>query len=134
MISKYVLLAMLSMIGMLAIPPSRAAAQAPSVWAASPGPYEIHYYFHRTNSFSRAPYYATNPPVYYGYTRLGRSFGWTPYPYQGIQYQRPLSHQPSSMKRMGAPARSHRRETPTEYDRMREGRYARTGRVRYRYP
>jgi hypothetical protein len=64
-----------------------ASAQEPvRVWAGQTGPYEVHTWQHRTNNFDRAPYFATNPPVYYGDQRLVRSYGWTPYPYFGSQY------------------------------------------------
>ena len=67
--------------------PAIAKAQEPvQVFAGQAGPYEVHTFHHRTNNFDRAPYFATNPPVYYGDQRLNRSYGWTPYPYLGIQY------------------------------------------------
>jgi hypothetical protein len=63
-----------------------AGDQPVQVWAGQPGPYEVHTYVHRTNSFDRAPYFATHPPVYYSADRLGRMYGWTPYPFLGTQY------------------------------------------------
>jgi hypothetical protein len=65
------------------------------VYAGQPGPYEVHQYWHRSDSFDRRPYFATNPPVYYGSQRFGRSYGWTPYPYPGILHQEPLEPIPS---------------------------------------
>ncbi len=67
--------------------PAVARADGPvQVWAGQPGPYEVHHYLHRSNSFDRAPYFATHPPVYYGDQRFARSYGWTPYPYLGTNY------------------------------------------------
>jgi hypothetical protein len=67
--------------------PAIAMAQQPvQVFAGQAGPYEVHTWQHRTHNFDRAPYFATNPPVYYGDQRLVRSYGWTPYPYFGSQY------------------------------------------------
>ena len=73
-----------------ALVPTTASAQAVRVYAGRPGAYEIHEYLHRPNSFDRPPYFATNPPVYYGEQRSGRTYGWTPYPYLGTQYREPL--------------------------------------------
>ena len=71
----------------LCFAPAIAKAQQPvQVFAGQAGPYEVHTYQHRTNNFDRAPYFATNPPVYYGDQRMTRTYGWTPYPYLGIQY------------------------------------------------
>jgi hypothetical protein len=71
----------------LCLLPAVASAQQPvQIWAGQNGPYEIHTWHHRTNNFDRAPYFATNPPVYYGDQRLVRTYGWTPYPYLGTQY------------------------------------------------
>jgi hypothetical protein len=71
----------------LCLLPAVASAQQPvQVWGGQPGPYEVHVWQHRTNNFDRAPYFATNPPVYYGDQRLVRTYGWTPYPYFGSQY------------------------------------------------
>ncbi len=67
--------------------PAVASAQQPvPVYAGQSGPYEVHVWQHRTNNFDRAPYFATNPPVYYGDARVVRSYGWTPYPYLGTSY------------------------------------------------
>ena len=67
--------------------PAVAPAQQPvQVYAGQSGPYEVHVWQHRTNNFDRAPYFATNPPVYYGDARVVRSYGWTPYPYLGTSY------------------------------------------------
>jgi hypothetical protein len=67
--------------------PAVASAQQPvQILAGQNGPYEIHTWHHRTHNFDRAPYFATNPPVYYGDQRLGRTYGWTPYPFFGSQY------------------------------------------------
>jgi len=67
------------------VPATVASAQQPEVIVGQPGPYEFHYYLHRTRSFDRPPYFAQNPPVYYGDQRYARSYGWTPYPYLGSQ-------------------------------------------------
>ena len=73
-----------------AVVPTTSSAQAVRVYAGRPGAYEVHEYLHRPNSFDRPPYFATNPPVYYGEQRSGRTYGWTPYPYLGTQYREPL--------------------------------------------
>ncbi len=73
------------------------------VFGGYPGPYEVHYYPHRTNSFDQVPFFATNPPVYYSDQRFARSYGWTPYAYQGIQYQKPLAPWPHSEPEKPAP-------------------------------
>ena len=69
---------------------SIASDGAVAIYTGQPGAYEIHHYFHRPNTFDRAPYFATHPPVYYGPERLARSYGWTPYPYLGTQFRQPL--------------------------------------------
>jgi hypothetical protein len=69
-----------------AIPAVASAQQPVQVYAGQAGPYEVHVWQHRTNNFDRAPYFATNPPVYYGDARVVRSYGWTPYPYLGTSY------------------------------------------------
>ena len=68
------------------IPVVASAQQPVQVYAGQPGPYEVHVWQHRTNNFDRAPFFATNPPVYYGDARVVRSYGWTPYPYLGTSY------------------------------------------------
>jgi len=78
---------MLIAAAVLILLPAIASAQEPvRVYAGQPGPYEVHTWQHRTNNFDRAPYFATNPPVYYGDQRYARTYGWTPYPYFGSQY------------------------------------------------
>ena len=88
----------------LALAPSPASAQAVRVYAGRPGAYEIHEYLHRPNSFDRPPYFATNPPVYYGEQRLARPYGWTPYPYYGSQYRENLVPMDEDKKHDAAPA------------------------------
>ena len=68
------------------IPTFASAQQSVQVWAGQPGAYEVHTFQHRTNNFDHAPFFATHPPVYYGDQRVARSYGWTPYPYLGTNY------------------------------------------------
>ena len=78
---------MLAATALVCLSPVFASAQQPvQVFAGQPGPYEVHTWQHRTNNFDRAPYFANNPPVYYGDARVVRSYGWTPYPYLGTSY------------------------------------------------
>ena len=70
----------------LLVPAVASADQPVQIYGGQPGPYEVHNYLHRSNSFDRQPYFATNPPVYYSENRLVRAYGWTPYPYLGSQY------------------------------------------------
>ncbi len=79
-------------------PPTMAADRVVGINVGQPGPYEIHHYLHRPNSFDRAPYFATHPPVYYSPQRYGRSYGWTPFPYLGTQYSQPLVQRSDSVK------------------------------------
>ena len=65
---------------------SYANGQAPGLYVWPPGPFELHYYWHGESRFDRRPYFAVNPPVYYSPGPKGRSFGWTPYPYPGLNY------------------------------------------------
>ena len=88
MISKLLAVGSLGLV--IALTPTTVSAQVVRVYAGRPGGYEIHEYLHRPNSFDRAPYFATNPPVYYGEQRLARPYGWAPYPYLGTQYREPL--------------------------------------------
>ena len=90
--------------GLLALVPGVAWGQGVSIYGP-PGPYEVHQYHHRTNSFDRAPHFATNPPVYYGEQRLVRSYGWTPYPYVGTQYEEPLIAAPEAVNGKSVPAK-----------------------------
>ncbi len=88
---------MLILVALVFVVPSIAFAEQPvRVFAGQPGPYEVHTWQHRTNNFDRAPYFATNPPVYYGDQRVVRSYGWTPYPYLGTNY--PVARAISPMK------------------------------------
>ena len=76
--------------------PANASAQNVQVYAGQPGPYEVHEFRHRQDSFDRQPYFSTHPPVYYSQQRTVRSYGWTPFPYLGSQYQEPLSAKPEA--------------------------------------
>ena len=89
-----------------ALAPATVSAQAVRVYAGRPGAYEVHEYLHRPNSFDRPPYFATNPPVYYGEQRYGRTYGWTPYPYLGTQYRQPPVPLSDKEDADPAPARS----------------------------
>jgi hypothetical protein len=86
----------------LVVPTVASAQQPAQVWAGQAGPYEVHTWQHRTNNFDRAPYFATNPPVYYGDQRMVRTYGWTPYPYAGIQYPISKAVAPMSDEQNGA--------------------------------
>jgi hypothetical protein len=77
------------------------AQSQPVLVGGAPGPYELHEYLHRPNSFDRAPYFATNPPVYYGVERP-RSYGWTPYPYLGSDHAAATFERPRAGERGGA--------------------------------
>lgn len=77
---------------------ARASAQGVQVHVGQPGAYEIHEFVHRPTSFDRAPYFATNAPVYYGPLRVERSYGWTPYPYLGTSYQQPIAPKPQAVQ------------------------------------
>ena len=96
--------------------PAVASADEPvQVWAGQPGPYEVHHYLHRTNSFDRPPYFATHPPVYYSADRLGRMYGWTPYPYLGSHYpiSKAVAPLPDGQEEKSLPAKP-KKETPKE--------------------
>ncbi len=67
---------------------SQSFGQVAGVYAWPPGPFELHYYLHGASRFQRRPYYAENPPVYYLPGTVARSYGWTPYPYPGLDYYR----------------------------------------------
>jgi hypothetical protein len=67
----------------------RTWGQVSGLYLWPPGPFELHYYRHGASRFQRRPYYAENPPVYYLPGVVARSYGWTPYPYPGLDYYRP---------------------------------------------
>jgi hypothetical protein len=87
---RTVLLTAASFTVLMSLMSSEASAQGVRVFAGQPGPYEVHEFLHRPNSYDRPPYYAVNPPVYYTDQRVYRTYGWTPYPYWGMQYEGPL--------------------------------------------
>lgn len=82
--------------------PGKAMAQGPGIYAWRPGPYEIHYYWHRPRSFEHVPYFAEHPPVYYTPGPHLRPYGWAPYAYPGMQYRPGLARRPERMLRSTA--------------------------------
>lgn len=92
------------LVGLFSLVPTVAMAQQPfQAWGGQPGSYEVHTWHHRSNNFERAPYFATNPPVYYGDQRLVRSYGWTPYPFFGRQYSIDKAVTPMAENEEGQP-------------------------------
>lgn len=101
-----------------------AAAQEVQVNAWHPGPYEVHIYVHPSDR-NRVPYFATHPPVYLSAPPFARTYGWTPYPYLGSQYQQPnvatgqyIQRVPRETRPAAAPAKEAIRSATARHSRM----------------